>query len=616
MLLSPGTEYKSVPKSLTENLAYRQWVLRRANNNPRFRDKVLDVVRHDALWYVNTFVWQFNPKKKGAATVAPFISWDFQDEMLLDRPETTGRKGILWCIEHDRSAVCQKSRDMGISWWFLITQDWLGQTQPHFQCLNISRDADAVDSKSPDSLFWKLRFMHSKLPEWLRGEIETNKFYFHYKRTGSVNTGEASTAKAGVGGRARVIFVDEFPQIEAAVEVRQRTAGTADCRFFNGTHLGPNTEFAKLTRTPEFVQLQAHWTRHPEKKRGLYRYDAEAQAVEYLDADYAHALDFAPVTDGTPTGGPHPGVRSPRAVAQELDIDTAGSNLTLFDPLVIRRLQRAFACDPYWEGDVDYDRNTGECRGLVERKGGPLKLWCRLDADGRPPLAPYAVGVDASAGKGATPSCVSIGNALTREKVAEYANANIYPDDLAPLVVALCNWFRDENDLTALLCWEQQGSGDTFGKHVIELGYRRLWYPVDPLKIGDVSDATRPGWSPLGRNKPVLLREYQGALQGMRFTNRSLLALEECLAFKFDKSGKIVHSNEASLDDPSGATVNHADRVIADAILWMLTQFLLESLGLGRPWEKKPEEQGPPPFNSLLWRRQEREAKRREHEYR
>ncbi len=614
-MLSPGTHYRDVPRDPDENLRYRQWVVTRAARSRRFREKVIDVCRHDVVYYINTFVYQFNPKAVGPARAGPFIAWDFQEEALLDRPETTGRKGILWCVEHRKSAVVEKSRDMGISWTFLIAQDWLAQSQDYWQSLNISRDADAVDCGSPDSLFWKIRFMHQHLPEWLLGPVTTKKFFFEYHRTKSFITGEASTGKAGVGGRASVAFIDEAPLIDAIQEVRERTANTTDCRFFNGTHNGNSGTFFELCNTPEFVKVQCHWRRHPEKSRGLYTFNAEKQQVEVLDKSYFFPPDFNFVMDGKPVGGPEPGIRSPwydskcidigssRAIAQELDINPAGSAATLFDQAVVNNLIRTYAFEPYWEGDVVFKAdNPAGTAELVSSPGGPLKLWCHLDVHGRPPAAPYAGGADVAAGSGATPSCISFANCKTGEKVLEYTNARIYPQDLAPVAVALCSLFADVDGLGVMFAWEQQGPGDTFGKHVIELGYRRVYYKRDPLVIGQAADADRPGWSPLGKNKPMLLRDYQAALQSHRFINRSEPALLECLAFKFDRQGKLVHANEASHNDPSGATVNHADHVIGDALCSMMMQLS------GQPRTGKEKEKADPPFNSLLWRRQEREA--------
>ena len=60
-----------------------------------------------------------------------------------------------------------------------------------------------------------------------------------------------------------------------------------------------------------------------------------------------------------------------------------------FDAVTIQGLREEYCCDPYWEGDISYDRDTGEPQGLVRMAGGPLRLWCYLDGAGKPVPGPY-----------------------------------------------------------------------------------------------------------------------------------------------------------------------------------------------------------------------------------
>ena len=273
-MLSPGSYHLRVPKSPLKNLRFRQWLLKRCMEEKSYRRAVIEMCRQDIAFFISTFVWQFNPKKKNTAAVGPFILWDFQEAVLLDRPESvrmpeiTKGMGVIWCYENDRSLVVQKSREMGISWLMLLVQDWLALFHPYFQSLNISRSADAVDDKSPNSLFWKLRFVHEYLPDWLKGEIKQEKMYLGYDRTKSVITGEASTGRAGVGGRAGVIFVDEFPLIFTQNErtvtlptgivsiAKNANASSAD--FWRPTMEGPMPGFID-DDTAQVVTYRAWW---------------------------------------------------------------------------------------------------------------------------------------------------------------------------------------------------------------------------------------------------------------------------------------------------------------------------------------------------------------------
>src|SRR5260370_34363113 len=137
--------------------------------------------------------------------------------------------------------------------------------------------------------------------------------------------------------------IDEFSQIEEDYEVLHRTSDTTGCRIFNFTHKGLGTAAYELTQRVDMRKLNLHWSQHPHKKKGLYRYDTEAKHVVSLDAGFQHDPDYSFITDGSPTGGPCPGLRSPwydkecrrkgsaRAVAMDLDIDPRGSvSQTLF----------------------------------------------------------------------------------------------------------------------------------------------------------------------------------------------------------------------------------------------------------------------------------------------
>ena len=586
-----------------------------ADRDVGYQKALREFCKQDILFYINLFVWQFNPKKKGRQ-IGPFITWDYQEEALLARPETWSgnwdrpQKGILWCYEHDRTAVIEKSREMGASWLFLIFQDWLGLFHDHTQCLNISKSADAVDSKSPDSLFWKLRFMHSRLPGWLRGDIVEQSMYMEYRKTSSYATGEASTGRAGVGGRAAVIFIDEFSQIKEDTEVRQRTAGTADCRFFNGTHLGCDTEFYRLTASPEIVKIVMHWSQHPDKKKGLYRYDPLTNKIEVLDKTFHYDEDFEFQKTIEPAGGPYPGLRSPwydwkckdiggkRGVAMELDINPEGSVSQFIDnPGMLLNLIATYCRPADWVGKVLFDRNTARPQGLERDGRGHLQLWCHLRPDGTPQPGLYKIGCDLSSGTGRTNSCLSIVLATTGEKVGEYTNPNILPDQIGYIAVALCWLFKTEDGEGAQLLWEKAGPGAVFGMKVLELGYRNVYHVSEATIVRKRAYIPEyAGWQPTPDLKRVLLEDYRAALASRQFLNHSEPALREFFRFKYTKNGTVEHTGEESKDDPSGARGNHGDRVIADALAWKLSK---------QSWAvtKKTVETAAPVL-SLAWRRE------------
>ena len=602
---SPGQYHLKVPKDPQENLRWRHHLVERCQINPRFRSKVIEACREDFFFYLNSFVWQFNPRRVGVE-VEPFISWPYQDDAF---------RQILEAIVGQHDLVIEKSREMGATWMCLIPTDWIGKFHDHKTMGVISRDADAVDDGTMNSLLPKLDFISDHQPCWLIGDQErkTKGMVRRYLRTKSVVTGEAATGKAFVGGRCLFIFVDEFSQITEGHKVQHRTHDVTGCRIFNFTHVGSDGHAYELANRPDINKLVMHWSQHPRKNEGLYRYDPEKGHVVVLDKSYHFAPDYPFVVDGTP-GGPFPGIRSPwydkecirrgsvREIAQDLDIDPAGSTRQFFDQPRILGLKRDYATDPHWVGELRFDELTAVPFGLDPIPSGHLSLWLTPDRDGKPPRARYCVGCDVSAGTGATNSTMAIGNMVTGEKVGEYASPNIYPDQFARLAVAICRYFQDEDGDGAILSWEIPGPGMTFTNEVAKVGYSRLYRAIDPVthKV-----APHAGW--LNNNNKLLyaiLRDYQAALYEGRFVNRSAIALDETLKFAWLPGGKVEHTGFAKgeRDDPSGATVNHGDRVIADAQCWMLMRNEVKSA----PEQNKPGEEEYP-FLSYGWRRSIRE---------
>ena len=598
-----------VPKEPAANVLFRRRLLRRCRNEPKFRRAVLEMCRRDIVFFTDVFVWQFNPNAIGEGSFenGPFITWDLQEELVEE---------ILYCIQERRDLVIEKSREMGASWLCLIVMVWFTLFHRYKKFLCVSKDADAVDSADADSLFWKIDFILEHLPDWLKPKISRVKFRISNKGYKSAITGVASTGDIGVGGRATAVFVDEFSLIKKDFQVLHHTANTTGCRIFNGTHRGTGTALAKITDpespTAAFIRkFKMHWSRHPDKVAGAYHYDSETQAVVPHDPLYEYPADFAFDTSGKPAGGPFPGLRSPwydfmcgrmdsgRAVAMDLDIDVSGSVEQLFPPLLIKTLISKYAQEPDWVGDLLVD-DDGRTLRFSERAQGPLKLWTRLDRESRPQPAPYVFGVDPSHGTGATPSCVSGLNGRTGEKVFQYVNPHIEPTPLAHLIVAVCNWFKDQDNAGAHLIWEIQGPGATFGKRVIESGYRRVYYRTDESKVR-IKVSENPGWNSEAKSKDNLLVGYRDGLRGGRegrFLNRSKEALADCANFNFTASGHVEHSGEASPDNNSGARINHGDLVIADALAWKFCVELKRLVGLSPDGKVEEIKSG-----TLAWRR-------------
>lgn len=600
MSISRGEWYKRIPRDPIENLRFRKRILELCRHNKEYQRAVWHLCKHDLIAFINLFVYQYNPLVKGEATVGPFITWEFQDTVLLMEPPVG--KGILWCYENDRTAVIEKSRDMGASWLFLIFEVWLCLFHEHIQALNISRSKDAVDSASRNSLFAKIRFIHKHLPDWLKGPVVEQKLYFEYGRSGSEITGEASTGKAGTGGRGSVVFIDEFSQIEEDIAVRQNTASISDCRFFNGTHLGTGTEFFNLTKSAEIVQIQMHWTRHPRKNDYLYSFDTEERKVRYWRYDSVRDCfeetkypikpfpeDYPFDQSGHPSGGPHPGLRSiwydkkaaeigtSRQVAMELDINAEGSASQFYDGPVISKLMSQCK-DPYWVGSLDFDMDTAQPIQFIPEENGHLKLWVEPTAPNSTgklntvPHGEYIIAGDIGYGNGATPSCFTVFDAKKGLKVGAYANSWKDPKQMAPFIVALARTFKNKMNEPALLIWETPGPGYIFGQEVLEeFGYKKVFWNIVDSFAGERKVSDKPGWYANSKNKFEAHNQYHIALKTGEFVNWDKHSLKETLSYVHYK-GSIEHPKAQKNDDASAEGSNHGDRVVADMLAWLVAK--------------------------------------------
>jgi hypothetical protein len=592
-VLSPGKWL--APKDLDENLRYRQWLIQACDDNPEFRRVVVKMCRDDIRFWINSFVWQFNPSAVGQE-VGPFITWDFQDEAIADLLEAVeAREDVRW----------QKSREMGASWLVLLVLDWLGTFHEHKKVLCLSRDEDAVDrADDSDSLFWKLDFVHKWSPPWLTGPIKRKKLLFKYERTQSICSGEANTIVAGVGGRGTILLVDEFGTFKNGFETYSLTSDTSHCRVFVGTHKDAVSMFYNLCFDAKFAgmrEILTHWSQHPDKKQGAYRYNDDTGQVEIIDKTFKYAKDFKFMMEAKPTGGPFPGLRSPwydkecirrtdRDVAMNLDIDPRGATDRFFDGYRIQVLKQQFAVEPFWRGNLKYDKETGVPHELVEDPQGFIKLWCHPKSETLLPSIRGAAGVDVSAGAGNTPSCLCLGDARTGEKLLEYSNANIYATDFAVFCVAVCQLFKDEHGEPPLMCWEIQGS-PAFARKVQELGYFNVYWRRDEDALGKPLDNKgRAGFNAQPRAILALMEEYRAGLYEQRCVNRSAFALDECLNFVYTTSGVEYKGRKKPgvADDGSGAKIHHGDVVRADAIMYKM----MKHLGPGEPkdpWAADPK---------------------------
>jgi len=571
-----------VPGDLVGNLRWRRFVIDKTTTEEK--NAIYNYCKTDPIFFVNCFLWAYDPRKDHDK-VEPFILWTYQESALLE---------IIEHIIEGKDLVIEKSRDMGASWLCLIAFTYLWLFRPHCAFICISKDAEAVDKYgSPGSLFSKIDFMLDMMPIWMLpggynaedDRCRKRMTFMNPENKSSIN-GFAPTGNSMVGDRATAVFLDEFSLIEEANSILSRTSNVTRCRIFNGTHRGLGNAFFRICNTEEskMDKIIMHWTDHPIQSRGLYYSDKESGRVEILDKNYQYDPEFEFNKTGFPEGGLRPGVRSPyydsecrrkmdaEEIARELDIDPVRSSSQFFEPMVIFDLVKRYAREPDWIGRLDYDATAGIPRQLERDENGDLKLWMP-NIVARPPAAVYAVGIDVSQGVGSTPSTITILNCETGDKVGEWANACLRPEEFGAYAVALCRLFHGYTGDPAQMAWEYHGPGSAFGRAVIELGYYFYYRnETDGTFMRTATD--KPGFDSRGHNKENLLTEYRAALKHRLFLNYSELALKECLLYSRGTANKIINARQATVKTRGGAQQTHGDRTIADALAWRMCRYL------------------------------------------
>ena len=567
--MSFGEYYDLVPKDLSANLKFRQDLLLMGGSDRKAAEELFIMCSRDLLFYVNAFCWTYDPRV-GDGTL-PFLTYEFQDESLLAIDAAIGSHDLL----------IKKSRDMGASWMLLTVFEWRWHFKNSQSFLLVSRNEDYVDKAgNPKSLFWKIDFIHKFLPGWLLPRTTRTKLRLTNEDNGSSIDGESTTGDVARGDRRTAIGLDEFAafDVDAGYRALASTRDATNSRIFNSTPSGTNNAFYDFATSEAIEQLTLHWTRHPIKAAGLYEDKQGKKRSPWYDEECKRCANI-------------------QEIAQELDIDFAGSDYQFFDTMIIDRLMEETGSNPIAVGELKYNAVTGEPEGFGDVPKGTLRLWIYPDAQGGLPTdRRYVIGADIATGTGSSNSVLSGGDCKTGEKVAELVTPNLRPDQLATYAFALGRWFHG-TDNEAMQIWEAPGPGRNYGDRLIELGYKDIWYKKE--QSGKRSKI--PGWWPTKDEKRVLYSDYRTALSTKHFINRSVDALRECKEIIFAATGWITHSRSLRTVDPSGARENHGDRPTADALLWK---------GMQKPYPVQVPVVGIPE-GSMLWRREQYESKKR-----
>lgn len=525
--------YHLVPKSRRENIKFRG-AMRKFGAGDRANARMLWVAcSRDILFWINTFVYAFDPRIVDGDPRGPFITYPYQDDAFHTLLDCFGKEDVL----------IEKSRDMGASWMILLLfyWDWCFHPGVAFTC--VSRKEDLVDKAGdPDSLFWKLEWVMKCSPAWLVPAFERKKLHLRNEDNASVIDGESTTGDVTVGGRRKAILLDEFSRVKEGYEVLSGTRDVTRCRIFNSTPKGTANAFYALKEGGKIRKLRFHWTQHPVKSNGMYVDESGRERSPWYDEECRRA-------------------HHPMEIAQELDIDYLASDFEFFPPALVQEIMDRDVKPEYQTGAIQAD---GDRMRFEDDLRGSWKFWTFVDGLGRvPDSKAYAIGVDVAMGtegEHASNSVISVADRQTGLKVAEFASNAVAPHALAREAEKAAKLFNN-----AYVIWEANGPGELFGRTLVSTGYRDVYYRRDERRLSRKS-SDKPGWWSTRESKLTLLGEYKQALADGTFTNRSREAVDECRFYIYTKHGTVAHAKSIDGIDPSQTKQNHGDRVIADAL--------------------------------------------------
>lgn len=172
----------------------------------------LMVCQADFWHWMRNWCWFFDPKSADPALrTIPALLWPDQERLI---------GFYLDGIAQGRQRVVLKSRAIGATWLACAVLYWcaaVSKDRSGFSALFMSRVEELVDSRKPDSLFGKLRFIHSMLPSKMPGfrpEVARDAYMVIDFTGGGSFAGVSTNRHAGRSGRYAVVVSDEWAAVE------------------------------------------------------------------------------------------------------------------------------------------------------------------------------------------------------------------------------------------------------------------------------------------------------------------------------------------------------------------------------------------------------------------
>ena len=609
---TPDDFFQLIPTEPVKNVEFRKELHTLLCKDEKWKKVYLEMCWVKPQIMFNSAFFTYNPRKPVGLRNVPFI---------LRPKQVEGITCLKRAIDCGHNIVFDKSRDEGateiicklfIVYWLLCPDSsfLIGSRKEEF----VDKSTELINGRivgTHKCLFHKLLYALYSIPEYLRPAFSKTHLQLINLENNSGINGESTNESFGAGDRATAVLVDELARIEPTIaqSIIENINDVSNCCIYNSTQFkwGAAHPFNKLLKEGKIEKFILGWETNPTKNEGFYKSNKKGE-IQIIDLEYYHQKypgvfdqvskedsikiididwkDYKPynfIGDGGDTNFNSPRSiwfdkeekrRNKRDLCQNVLRIAAGSSDRVFDFALIARIRNADKAEPTTMFDVKYDVVDTKVTNVKVKPSASVnavKWWGDL-IKGRPNQEHnYIVACDISRGTGASNSVAAIVDVNMCELVGLYVNPNIDVADFAEQVYALCKWIGGGTK-ESFLIWEANGVGETFGKHIIKLGYRFIYYDTNE-KGRHPKKSKKVGWySSRGLNgsKISLLNELSGALlerfrPDSKFTSikvhdeQFINELESYVFFE----GNIDVGLAAAQLETSGAKYAHGDRVIA-----------------------------------------------------
>lgn len=238
----------------------------------------------DPIYFFDTFLFTFDPRVKPYHL--RFKTFPFQRRMI---------RSLLEAINNGEDIFIEKSRDMGATYVTLGVFIWLWLWRPGTVLWLGSRKEDYVDNRrggmtgnKEESLFGKLDYMVSRLPEFILPEGFRPDKHFNYMTLGNPENGnsiggESSNDNFARGARKTAVLFDEFAFWENGSTAWGSASDSTPCRIIlttpgNKPSKAKRLRFGKDGEKIKIISLL--YTLDPRKDKAWLDSERERRSVE------------------------------------------------------------------------------------------------------------------------------------------------------------------------------------------------------------------------------------------------------------------------------------------------------------------------------------------------